>query len=133
MVISAFLGGLLIAVAWSPAMAQVQQRFGVRTPLRDGVELVSDLWLPETPGRYPTVLVRTPYLKAKERWVNLGHTFAREGYAFIVQDVRGRGDSEGEFDPWRNASEDGSDVISWIADQAWSNGKWQQSEVRMEE
>ena len=81
MVISAFLGGLLIAVAWSPAMAQVQQRFGVRTPLRDGVELVSDLWLPETPGRYPTVLVRTPYLKAKERWVNLGHTFAREGYA----------------------------------------------------
>jgi len=123
MVISAFLGGLLIAVAWSPAMAQVQQRFGVRTPLRDGVELVSDLWLPETPGRYPTVLVRTPYLKAKERWVNLGHTFAREGYAFIVQDVRGRGDSEGEFDFFFADGEDGFDTIEWIGEQNWSNGQ----------
>ena len=123
MVIGAFLGGLLIAVVWSPAMAQVQQRFGVRTPLRDGIELVSDLWLPETPGRYPTVLVRTPYLKAKERWVNLGHTFAREGYAFMVQDVRGRGDSEGEFDFFFPDGEDGFDTIEWIGEQSWSNGQ----------
>lgn len=114
---------LLIAMAWTPATAQVQQRFGVRTPLRDGIELVSDLWLPEAPGRFPTVLVRTPYLKAKERWVRLGHTFAEEGYAFMVQDVRGRGDSEGEFDFWFADADDGFDTIEWIGDQAWSNGR----------
>ena len=55
--------------------------------------------------------------------MNLGHTFAREGYAFIVQDVRGRGDSEGEFDFFFADGEDGFDTIEWIGEQNWSNGQ----------
>ncbi len=115
----------LPALTPAPASAQtdVRQRFGVSTPMRDGVELVSDLWLPGEEGPYPTVLVRTPYLKAKARWMNLGHAFARNGYAFIVQDARGRGDSGGTFDFFFADAEDGFDTIEWIARQPWSNGR----------
>ena len=115
----------LFILAPAPASAQtdVRQRFGVTTPLRDGVELVSDLWLPAEEGRYPTVLVRTPYLKAKARWMTLGHAFARNGYAFIVQDARGRGDSQGEFNFFFTDAEDGYDTIEWITGQTWSNGR----------
>ena len=115
----------LFILAPAPASAQtdVRQRFGVTTPMRDGVELVSDLWLPGEEGRYPTVLVRTPYLKAKARWMTLGHAFARNGYAFIVQDARGRGDSQGDFGFFFADAEDGYDTIEWIAAQSWSNGR----------
>ncbi len=114
---------LILAPAQASAQTDVHQRFGVTTPMRDGVELVSDLWLPGEDGQYPTVLVRTPYLKAKARWMTLGHAFARNGYAFIVQDARGRGDSEGEFDFFFADAEDGYDTIEWITRQSWSNGR----------
>jgi predicted acyl esterase len=68
--------------------------YDVRTPMRDGVELSSDIWLPEKPGRYPALLLRTSYLKTEwiQKYPEFGKFFAEHGYIFIVQDVRGRGD-----------------------------------------
>jgi hypothetical protein len=94
-------------------------------PLRDGVKLAADLWLPEVPGKYPTILIRTPYMKtmALLKAAELGKYFASRGYALAVQDTRGRGDSEGRFDFFFPEGPDGYDTIEWLAAQPWSNGK----------
>ena len=117
--------GLLIGclVLAASVEAQVQQRLDLRVPMRDGVELSADLWLPDEPGPHPTVLVRTPYIKANARYPELGKRYAERGYAFIVQDARGRGDSDGSFDFFFADGEDGYDTIAWIATQPWSNGR----------
>src|SRR2546425_647660 len=105
--------------------AQVRSQFGVMTPLRDGVKLAADMWLPEAPGKYPVILIRTPYLKTMEmlKVPELGKYFASRGYVFVVQDTRGRGDSEGQFDFFFPEGPDGYDTIEWLAAQPWSNGK----------
>jgi uncharacterized protein len=94
---------------------------GVKIKMRDGTELVADICRPWD-GEHPAILQRTPYgreaLVASECvW------WAARGYALIVQDVRGRNDSDGEWQPWVNERKDGYDTIDWIAKQAWSNGK----------
>ena len=116
---------LLAAVLASAASAQALPRFGVMIPLRDGVRLAADLWLPEAPGKYPTILIRTPYLKtmALLKAAELGKYFGSRGYALAVQDTRGRGDSEGQFDFFFPEGKDGYDTIEWLAAQPWSDGK----------
>ncbi|MFN0179583.1 MAG: CocE/NonD family hydrolase [Gemmatimonadales bacterium] len=110
-------------------LAQTRVRFGVETPMRDGVKLVSDLWLPANEGgRFPVILVRTPYERTMElvpenRPPAIGQYFARHGYAWMIQDTRGRGDSEGTFAFFRDDGRDGYDTIEWIAQQPWSNGR----------
>ena len=111
--------------AVGPLAAQVRQQLGVMVPMRDGVRLAADLWLPRAPGRYPVILVRTPYLKAMEalevpKWADY---FASRGYVFAVQDVRGRGDSEGEFTFFNQEAPDGYDTIEWLAKQPYANGR----------
>jgi putative CocE/NonD family hydrolase len=111
-----------------PVAAQVRIRYAVETPMRDGVKLVSDLWLPDGDGRFPTILVRTPYERTMEiipenRPPVVGDYFARRGYAWMIQDTRGRGDSEGTFHFFRDDGPDGYDTIEWIARQPWSNGR----------
>jgi putative CocE/NonD family hydrolase len=96
--------------------------FNVRVPMRDGVELSADVYRPREEGRYPVLLSRTPYVKANERTVDSGTTWAEHGYVFIAMDVRGRGDSDGDFVPYRNDGQDGYDAIEWAAAQPWSNG-----------
>jgi putative CocE/NonD family hydrolase len=92
--------------------------------MRDGVALSSDVYLPSNPGRYPALLHRTPYDNTSPFFVEQAHYFARQGYAYVFQDVRGRGDSEGEFDaPMHLEGKDGYDTIEWIAAQEWCNGK----------
>jgi len=96
----------------------------VMAPMRDGVELAATVYLPAEEGEYPAVLLRTPYgRKASERFAVL----AREGYAFVAQDQRGRGDSEGENvaflpDGWGEL-QDGYDTVQWVAGQEWCNGR----------
>ncbi|HKP28644.1 MAG TPA: CocE/NonD family hydrolase [Gemmatimonadales bacterium] len=92
---------------------------------RDGIKLVSDLYLPADSGRWPAILVRTPYLRTFNDglFAKHGRTFAAKGYAYVVQDVRGRGDSEGEFDFFFQEGKDGYDAVEWIARQPWSNGR----------
>ena len=106
----------------SSLSAQVIQKFDVRIPMRDGITLSADIWMPEAKGRYPAILLRTPYIKVMKQLSDLGKVFAPEGYVFIVQDVRGRGDSDGEFGFYFVEGKDGYDSIEWIAQQPWCDG-----------
>ena len=103
------------------AATPLARRFNVRVPLRDGVTLAADLVLP---GRLPApaVVARTPYGRGNERQVGIADVFARAGYVAVWIDVRGRGDSDGEFDPYRNDGVDGYDVIEWVAREPWCDG-----------
>jgi putative CocE/NonD family hydrolase len=88
--------------------------------MRDGVELAADLYRPDAVGRFPVVMVRTPY--GRQAGAIAMH-FAQHGYVYVSMDVRGRGDSGGEFVPWRNEGPDGYDSIEWCSRQLWSTGK----------
>ena len=99
----------------------ITRRYNVRVPLRDGITLAADLVLPE--GRpAPAVVLRTPYGRSGERQSERAGKFARGGYAYVLVDVRGRGDSDGSFVPYRNDGPDGADVIDWVAAQDWCDG-----------
>jgi putative CocE/NonD family hydrolase len=91
--------------------------------MRDGTVLRADVWLPEPAGRYPTILLRTPYGKHTYADYSLLHAALARGYAVVVQDVRGRYASEGEFDAYRQERHDGYDAVEWVATQPWSDGK----------
>lgn len=96
---------------------------GVASPMRDGVTLLGDIFLPATPGRYPVILELTPYGRGPE-----GINFRTEaaywtgrGYAFAIFDARGQGGSGGSFRFMRDG-EDGYDLVEWLARQSWSSG-----------
>ena len=116
---------IVLLLTTSSLLGQVRQKFDVRMPMRDGAELSADIWLPEKEGKYPAILVRTPYTKVdrQPRFPDFGKFFAERGYVFILQDVRGRGDSDGEFNFFFSDGNDGYDAIEWIAQQEWCNGK----------
>lgn len=103
----------------------VKTIFGLETPMRDGVKLVSDIWLPKQKGKYPVIIIRTPYGRsaANMNYTDMGEYFAGQGYVFMVQDVRGKGDSQGNFNFLFQEGPDGYDTIEWAAKQSWSNGK----------
>ena len=93
-------------------------------PMRDGVELATDVYLPpEGEGPWPALLIRTPY--GKKGNVSLVSYF--NDYAVVIQDVRGRYDSEGEYFPFYDdgwgENQDGYDTAAWILNQSWCNGK----------
>ncbi len=94
----------------------------VLTKTRDGVELASTIVRPKPEGKYPTILVRTPYGRDAQM-AAYGEFYAKRGYAVVVQDTRGMGDSGGEWDPFMNERKDGADTVNWIATQPWSDGK----------
>ena len=118
----------IILLVSSAAVAQgnegsVSARFGVRIPMRDGVTTVADIWMPVVPGQYPAILTRTLYLRNGKDTADQAQFWGTHGYAYVVQDVRGRGDSDGSFDFMQNEGKDGYDTIEWIAAQPWSDGK----------
>ena len=101
-------------------------------PMRDGVRLATDIYLPEGDGPWPAVLVRTPYNRKELngggawRWRGFANN-PGGGYAFVVQDWRGLFDSEGRVDKGAYApslqENDGYDTVEWVARQPWCNGK----------
>ena len=113
----------------------------MRVPMRDGVDLAADLYLPDVNGvavseLLPVILERTPYDKSgisrsersKDREEPLARTqvaeyFAQQGYAVVMQDCRGRFDSGGEFTKYVNEAEYGFDTVQWIAAQDWCDGR----------
>ena len=115
----AFVG--LSAVAAQAPSAAIHEH-DVAVPMRDGVRLRADILRPSA-GRFPTLVYRTPYGKgpALEEYTTFARAVAR-GYAVVVQDVRGRYASDGEFRPYENEGRDGYDTIEWAARQPWSNG-----------
>src|SRR5579872_1544728 len=109
-------------VAENLATHGILRQFNVRVPMSDDVTLSADIYRPATVERLPVVLVRTPYTKDTARFAERGEWWAEHGYAFVVQDVRGRGDSDGIFYPLINEAKDGFDTLAWIAAQPWSSG-----------
>ncbi|MCW5981712.1 MAG: CocE/NonD family hydrolase [Bryobacteraceae bacterium] len=97
----------------------VRTETGVRTAMRDGVALVADVYRPETEGKYPLLLQRTPY--NRKGAAAEAEAMAARGYIVVIQDTRGRFDSEGEFYPFLNESEDGYDTVEWAANLPGSN------------
>ena len=102
---------------------EVEMRLNVRTPMRDGVELSSDIYLPRAGGKFPTVLMRTPYDNNTAPMIEKGIRLANHGYACVIQDVRGRWDSDGVHYALFNHGEDGYDTQEWIGRQPWSDGR----------
>jgi len=101
---------------------QVEVLWGVEIPVRDGVRLNATVYKPlEMAEPLPVVFTLTPY--TSDTYHERGWYFARHGYVFALVDVRGRGNSGGEFDPFAQEAEDGHDVVEWLAEQPWCNGK----------
>ena len=102
---------------------------GLEVLMSDGTILRADIWRPDAEGTFPVLIERTPYDKRSSSESNLGagEFYASHGYVVVIQDVRGRFDSEGEFYPFRDdgdgENKDGYDTIEWAAEQTWSNGK----------
>ncbi|MFH1537842.1 MAG: CocE/NonD family hydrolase [bacterium] len=90
-------------------------------PMRDGVKLATDIYLPEGEGPWPAILVRTPYSRGAMRGI-MKSCLEWGGYACVAQDVRGRFDSEGRAVVFTTETEDGYDTVEWIASQKWSGG-----------
>lgn len=101
----------------------VDMRLDVKMPMRDGVNLSADLYLPKAHGKFPAVLMRTPYSNNTDAMIGKGRRLANNGYACVIQDCRGRWDSDGEYYPFRQEGTDGYDTQEWIGHQEWSNGK----------
>lgn len=107
----------------APALAvDAVKQFHVRIPMRDGVQLSANIFRPGASGPVSTILIRTPYGKGDD-WSANHQAFVEHGYAVLVQDVRGRYESQGNFEPLTQESSDGNETIDWIAKQPWSNGK----------
>jgi len=96
--------------------------WGVKIPMRDGVELNATIFLPqERPQPLPVILTLTPYIA--DGSTPRAMYFARNGYAYAMVDSRGRGNSGGEFEPLINEPQDGHDIVEWLAVQPWCDGK----------
>lgn len=95
---------------------------GVKMKMRDGVELVAEVYRPDSKRKFSAVLARTPY-RREGQGALYGTWLAKRGYVYVAQDVRGRFGSGGDWFPFIHETKDGSDTIDWIAEQPWSNGK----------
>ncbi|OCT12944.1 hypothetical protein A8709_21725 [Paenibacillus pectinilyticus] len=90
--------------------------------MRDGTRLMTHVWLPDGDGPWPTILMRTPYVDSGEVYDPGFVIFARYGYAVILQECRGRGQSEGVWEPFVNERSDGLDTLDWLIQQPWQDG-----------
>jgi putative CocE/NonD family hydrolase len=100
---------------------EVQSFKNVRIPMRDGVELSANISRPKAEGKFPVVLERTPYGKGDGEDEG-GNYHAERGYAFVIQDCRGTGQSAGAWEPGVNERADGLDTHKWILAQDWCDG-----------
>ena len=109
-------------------IAIVEQK--VMMPMRDGIRLATDIYRPRTDQKVPIIFSRTPYNfnswgdgKRRTRTARRAYEAVKRGYAYVVQNERGRYYSEGEWDILGMPLTDGYDAFSWMKDQPWSNGK----------
>lgn len=96
-------------------------RWGLRIPMRDGVQLNGTLYLSSHTARSYVIVTMTPYIS--QNYHEFGCAFARQGVPFLAVDVRGRGNSEGTFKPFINEASDGHDVVQWVGKQEYCNGR----------
>ncbi len=118
---------LLLSLITTPLLGQaVSSKQTVGVPMHDGKKLATDIYLPVGQGKFPVILVRTPYNKIGVE--GFGLDGVKRGYAVVVQDTRGRWASEGENlpfigDGWWEGHQDGADTLEWLVRQTWCNGK----------
>ena len=94
----------------------------LRIPMRDGVELYAALYRPRHGERFPLLLIRSPYSTPRQRYVDWSVRFAAAGYAVVMQDCRGRYESEGKWRPYIDETDDGYDTYEWLGAQPWCDG-----------
>lgn len=111
------------ALRCSQPVHEVRFLYDQRVPMRDGVTLSADVYLPRGNGPFPTILFRTPYENGAERFIQWGLWWARRGYAAVAQDCRGKYESEGVFYAYTHEAADGYDTLDWLAAQPWCNGR----------
>jgi uncharacterized protein len=126
---------VLVLVAFIPAVGlgeeaqptqaskpEIELLWGVKIPMRDGVKLNATVYKPKAMNEpLPVVFTLTPYIA--DSYHDRAMYFAQHGYVYALVDVRGRGNSEGKFEPFANEARDGADVVEWLARQPWANGK----------
>ncbi|MEL7357678.1 MAG: CocE/NonD family hydrolase [Cyanobacteria bacterium J06560_6] len=102
---------------------QARQTYSMRT--RDGARLDADVYMPEGPGPFPVLLMRQPYGRAIASTIVYAHPrwYAAQGYIVVIQDVRGRGSSEGKFDLFAHEVTDGEDTVCWASQLPKSDGQ----------
>jgi putative CocE/NonD family hydrolase len=120
LLVAALLAPLAAAQVTTAPDYAVSVQTNVRVKMRDGVSLVADIYRPKVEGRLPVLLTRTPYNRKDPA---TGMYLASQGYVVILQDTRGRFDSEGEFYPFRNEADDGYDTIEWAASLPYADGR----------
>jgi len=107
---------------YSPAEYDVIAELDREAPMRDEIKLKIDVFRPKAEGGFPAVLQQTPYNKSGG--ATRAQKFAARGYVVVNVDSRGRFESGGEWDPFSPKHKtDGYDLVQWIADQTWCNGK----------
>ena len=114
------LAAIVLLLAETTSYAETRSL--VRVPMRDGVRLSTNVFVPGGAGPFSAILIRTPYGKGQDLIASY-KPFIEQKYAIVVQDVRGRYDSEGVFRPLTQETPDGEDTIRWIARQPWSDGQ----------
>ena len=123
--ITSCLFSLAFALSTVASMAQTAPQFvvekGVAMKTRDGVTLRADIYRPSADGQYPVLLTRTPY--NKDNMSPIGRNGAARGFIVVIQDVRGRYTSEGDWYPFKYEINDGYDTVEWAAALPHSNGK----------
>ena len=113
---------LCLPVACATTPAPYAKLLHVRVAMRDNVLLDTNVFHPAGSGKFPTILIRTPYGKSPD--LPAGYqSFINHGYAVVMQDVRGRYASGGVFNVLNQEGPDGYDTLDWIAAQPWSDGK----------
>ena len=111
---------LLLTSAWAAEQHDVVVERNVQVKMRDGITLRADIYRPRADGKFSVLLERTPY---NRQGSDFGLRAAAQGYVVIIQDVRGRYSSEGEWYPFLHESDDGYDTVEWAASLPFSNGK----------
>ena len=103
-------------------MGTITTYCGIQVPMRDGVSLNTDVYLPDNHGSFPVIVIRSPYNGCSCR-SDFCLDFAKQGYGFVQQDCRGTGTSDGVADYWRQERLDSEDFLAWIEKQPWFNGR----------
>ncbi|MGY1806922.1 CocE/NonD family hydrolase [Blastococcus sp. SYSU D00669] len=106
-----------------PATSGIRVVLDVAVPVRDGAVLRADVYLPDTDGPHPTVLLRSPYGRTGQLATSMATPYAARGYAVLLQSVRGTFGSGGEFEPVVNEEHDGHDTVAWLREQPWFDGR----------
>jgi putative CocE/NonD family hydrolase len=101
---------------------RIIEELDVKVPMRDGIRLSTNIYRPDGPGRFPVLLMRSPYGNGDAGDPEASF-FVKHGYAVVLQDTRGRYESEGIFEAMQPEALDGYDTQQWIGKQSWCNGR----------